>query len=134
MSAAVLLAAHGARDKAIDLALTDRAPGDVTVADGTLSLARTNRNITYAGLLARNGLGSLVGNGDYALVEEAAGPKAIFSFSAVFAEVRVEPDLGIVRLNRFVGTYDDGRPSLRAVGPQGPRLKQRQDLEDQPNP
>jgi len=115
-TAAVLLAAQAARDKAIDLALTGRdapfagaAPGDVTVADGTLSLARTNRNITYAELLGRNGLGSLVGDGDYAPVEEAAGPKAIFSFSAVFAEVRVDPDLGIVRLNRFVGAYDAGR-------------------------
>jgi xanthine dehydrogenase YagR molybdenum-binding subunit len=115
-TAAVLLAAQAARDKAINLALTGRdapfagaAPGEVTVADGTLSLARTNRNITYAELLARNRLGSLVGDGDYAPVEEAAGPKAIFSFSAVFAEVRVDPDLGIVRLNRFVGAYDAGR-------------------------
>jgi xanthine dehydrogenase YagR molybdenum-binding subunit len=115
-TAAVLLAAQAARDKAIDLAVTGRdapfagaAPGDVTVADGTLSLARTNRSVTYAELLARNGLGNLVGDGDYAPVEEAAGPKAIFSFSAVFAEVRVDLDLGIVRLNRFVGAYDAGR-------------------------
>jgi xanthine dehydrogenase YagR molybdenum-binding subunit len=115
-TAAVLLAAQAARDKAIALALTGRdapfagaAPGDVTVADGTLALARTNRTVTYAELLARNGLASLVGDGDYAPVEEAAGPKAIFSFSAVFAEVRVDPDLGIVRLNRFVGAYDAGR-------------------------
>jgi xanthine dehydrogenase YagR molybdenum-binding subunit len=34
---------------------------------------------------------------------------AIFSFSAVFAEVRVDPDLGLVRLKRFVGVYDAGR-------------------------
>ena len=115
-TAAVLLAAKAARDKAIDLALTGRdapfagaAPGDVTMADGTLSLARTNRNITIAELLARNGLGGLVADGDYDPVEEAAGPKAIFSFSAVFAEVRVDPDLGIVRLNRLVGAYDAGR-------------------------
>jgi xanthine dehydrogenase YagR molybdenum-binding subunit len=115
-TAAVLLAGEAARDKAIDLALTGRhapfagaAARDITVADGTLSLARTNRNITYAELLARNGLASLVGDGDYNPVEEAAGPKAIFSFSAVFAEVRVDPDLGLVRLKRFVGAYDTGR-------------------------
>src|SRR2546430_9338882 len=36
-------------------------------------------------------------------------PKAVFSFSAVFAEVRVDPDLGLVRLSRFVGAYDAGR-------------------------
>ena len=86
-----------------------RAPGDVIVADGRLSLARTNLNITYAELLVRNGLSSLVGDGDYDPVEEVNGPKAIFSFSAVFAEVRVDPDLGLVRLNRFVGAYDAGR-------------------------
>jgi xanthine dehydrogenase YagR molybdenum-binding subunit len=68
-TAAVLLAAQAARDKAIALALTGRdapfagaAARDITVADGTLSLARTNRNITYAKLLARNGLASLVGD------------------------------------------------------------------------
>jgi xanthine dehydrogenase YagR molybdenum-binding subunit len=115
-TAAVLLAAQAARDKAIALALTGRhAPfagavaRDVTVADGTLSLAGTNCTITYAELLARNGLANLVGDGDYNPVEEAAGPKAIFSFSAVFAEVRVDPDLGLVRVSRIVGAYDAGR-------------------------
>jgi xanthine dehydrogenase YagR molybdenum-binding subunit len=115
-TAAVMLAAQAARDKAVELALTGRdapfagaAPGDVIIADGGLSLAGTNLNITHVELLARNGLSSLVGDGDYDPVEEANGPKAIFSFSAVFAEVRVDPDLGLVRLNRFVGTYDAGR-------------------------
>ena len=50
-----------------------------------------------------------MGEGDYAPVEEVSGPKAIFSFSAVFAEVRVDAELGLVRLNRFVGAYDAGR-------------------------
>jgi xanthine dehydrogenase YagR molybdenum-binding subunit len=115
-TAAVMLAARAARDKAVELALTARdapfagaAPEDVIVADGRLTVAKTNLNITYAELLARNGLSSLVGDGDYAPVEEVNGPKAIFSFSAVFAEVSVDPDLGLVRLNRFVGAYDAGR-------------------------
>ena len=115
-TAAVMLAARAAREKAIALTLTGRdapfagaAPDDVIVADGRLALAKTNLNVTYAELLARNGLSSLVGKGDYAPVEEANGPKAIFSFSAVFAEVRVDAELGLVRLNRFVGAYDAGR-------------------------
>ena len=115
-AAAVMLAARAAREKAIALTLTGRAapfagaaPADVIVADGRLALVKTNSNVTYAELLARNGLSSLVGEGDYAPVEEANGPKAIFSFSAVFAEVRVDADLGLVRLNRFVGAYDAGR-------------------------
>jgi xanthine dehydrogenase YagR molybdenum-binding subunit len=114
--AAVKLAAQAAREKAVELAITGRdapfvgaAPGDVLVAGGALSLERTNLNITYAELLARNGSPSLVGDGSYDPVEEVNGPKAIFSFSAVFAEVRVDPDFGLARLNRFVGAYDAGR-------------------------
>ena len=115
-TAAVMLAAQAARAKAIELALTGRdapfagaAAKDLIVAEGGLALARRNLNITYAELLTRNGLSSLVGDGDYDPVEEVNGPKAIFSFSAVFAEVRVDPDLGLVRLNRFLGAYDAGR-------------------------
>ena len=115
-TAAVMLAAQAARAKAIELAVTGRdapfagaAAKDLIVAEGGLALARRNLNITYAELLTRNGLSSLVGDGDYDPVEEVNGPKAIFSFSAVFAEVRVDPDLGLVRLNRFLGVYDAGR-------------------------
>jgi xanthine dehydrogenase YagR molybdenum-binding subunit len=114
--ASVMLAAKAARDKAIELALAGRdapfaggAGDDVLVTDGMLALPRRNLNITYAELLARNSLSSLVGDGDYDPVEEADGPKAVFSFSAVFAEVRVDPDFGLVRLSRFVGAYDAGR-------------------------
>jgi xanthine dehydrogenase YagR molybdenum-binding subunit len=114
--AAVLLAAKGARDRAIALALTGQdapfagaAADDVVVVDSTLAPARRNLKITYAELLARNGLSTLVAEASYDPVEEANGPQAIFSFSAVFAEVRVDQDLGLVRLNRFVGAYDAGR-------------------------
>jgi xanthine dehydrogenase YagR molybdenum-binding subunit len=114
--ASVLLAAKSARDKAVLLALTGRdAPfvraraDDVLVADGTLTLSRRNVSITYAELLARNGLPSLVADADYDPIPEHEGPKAIFSFAALFAEVRVDPELGLVRLNRFVGAYDAGR-------------------------
>jgi xanthine dehydrogenase YagR molybdenum-binding subunit len=88
--AAVLLAAKAAREKA-------------------MALAKEKVNISYAELLARNGLSALVAEADYDPVEEAKGPKAVFSFAAVFAEVRVDPELGLVRLSRFVGAYDAGR-------------------------
>ena len=114
--ASVMLAAKTARDRAIELALTGRdAPFagalgiDVRVSDGRLVLAKKNLHISYAELLARNGFSTLVADGHYDPIEEANGPKAVFSFSAVFAEVRVDPDLGLVRLNRFVGAYDAGR-------------------------
>jgi xanthine dehydrogenase YagR molybdenum-binding subunit len=112
--ASVLLAATAVRDKAIALALTGRdAPfagasaKDVAAENGSLTLA--TRSIGYRELLARNGIDALAGDGDYSPVDEAAGPKAIFSFSAVFAEVRVDEELGLVRLNRFVGAYDAGK-------------------------
>jgi xanthine dehydrogenase YagR molybdenum-binding subunit len=114
--ASVMLAAKAARDRAIELALIGRdAPfagavaDNVLIADGRLALTGKNLNISYAELLARNGLSTLVADGDYDPIEEAKGPKAIFSFSAVFAEVRIDPDLGLVRLSRFVGAYDAGR-------------------------
>ena len=114
--ASVLLAAQATRDKAIELALTGLdAPfagaeaEDVIAADGRLVLLAKDLDITYAELLARNNISTLMADGDYDPVEEALGPKAVYSFSAVFAEVRVDPDLGLVRLNRFVGAYDAGR-------------------------
>ncbi|WMT76379.1 xanthine dehydrogenase family protein molybdopterin-binding subunit [Bradyrhizobium sp. Ash2021] len=114
--ASVMLAAQAARNKAIELALSGRdAPlagavaKEVTLADGFISAAARNVKVSYAELLARSGLSELVGEGKYDPVEEANGPKAIFSFAAVFAEVRVDPELGVVRLNRLVGAYDAGR-------------------------
>jgi len=114
--ASIMLAAKAARDKAVALAINGKdapfagaATHDVVIGGGTLTLAGRSGRVTYSDLLTRNGLSTLVGEGDYDPIEEEKGPKAIFSFSAVFAEVRVDPDLGLVRLNRFVGAYDAGR-------------------------
>ena len=77
-TAAVMLAARAAREKAIALTLTDRdtpfagaAPDDVIVAERQASaLAKTNSNVEhYLELLAATGWSSLVGEGDYAPVE-----------------------------------------------------------------
>ena len=67
----------------------------------------SGQSVSYDDLLTRNDLSSLTGDGNYDPSPE--GTKATFSFSAVFAEVRVDPDLGLVRLNRFVGAYDCGQ-------------------------
>ena len=114
--ASIMLAAQAARDKAIALAISGRgAPlagataEEVAVRHGVLTLTDRNLHVTYADLLARNGLSTLVADGDYDPIEETKGPKAIFSFSAAFAEVRVDPDLGLIRVTRFVGAYDAGR-------------------------
>ena len=112
--ASVMLAAKAARDKAIEMArigkeapFVDSEASEVSVSEGKLMIVKKNLEIAYSDLLVRNGLTSLTGDGNYDPSVE--GPKAIFSFSAVFAEVRVDPDFGLVRLNRFVGVYDCGR-------------------------
>jgi xanthine dehydrogenase YagR molybdenum-binding subunit len=114
--ASVMLAAKAVRDRVIELAVEGKdAPffgakaEDVVVSDGALAFAGKNLNVSYGELLARKGLVSLAGDGDYDPVEEAMGPKAVFSFAAVFAEVRVDPDFGTARVNRVVGAYDAGR-------------------------
>src|SRR6202030_3039671 len=71
------------------------------------SLVVSGRSVSYDDLLTRNDVPSLTGDGNYDPSPE--GTKATFSFSAVFAEVRVDPDLGLVRLTRFVGAYDCGQ-------------------------
>ena len=112
--ASVMLAAKAARDKAIEMArigkeapFVDSEASEVSVSEGKLMIVKKNLEIAYSDLLVRNGLTSLTGDGNYD--PSAERPKAIFSFSAVFAEVRVDPDFGLVRLNRFVGVYDCGR-------------------------
>jgi len=111
--ASVMLAAKAARDKAIELARTGEDVfvysnvDEIVVRDGKIVLEGRNFEITYEELLARNNISSLTGDGNYDPIPE--GPKATFSFSAVFAEVHVDPDLGLVRLSRFVGAYDCGR-------------------------
>lgn len=111
--ASVMLAAKDARDNAIALARTGRfAPfAHLRVSDSIVArvgcLIASGQSVTYEDLLGRNDVPLLTGQGHYNPSPE--GTKATFSFSAVFAEVRVDPDLGLVRLNRFVGAYDCGR-------------------------
>jgi xanthine dehydrogenase YagR molybdenum-binding subunit len=81
----------------------------VAVRERAMALSENNPNVGYAELLAQRGGATLSAEADYDPVPESDGPKAVFSFAAVFAEVRVDPELGSVRLNRVVGAYDAGR-------------------------
>lgn len=113
--ASVMLAARDARNKAIALAGTGRfAPfsalkstDEVIAATGKLVVPQRHLELAYDELLRGNNVSSVTGVGNYDPSPE--GPKSTFSFSAVYAEVRVDPDLRTVRLNRFVGAYDCGR-------------------------
>jgi xanthine dehydrogenase YagR molybdenum-binding subunit len=112
--ASVMLAARALRERLValgtnghDAPFAGARPDAITLADGRMSVAGQSRTLDLRDLLIRNDVQELSAVGDYN--PEAEGPKAVFSFSAVFAEVRVDPELGLVRLNRVVGAYDVGR-------------------------
>jgi xanthine dehydrogenase YagR molybdenum-binding subunit len=96
-------------DKVKDLALTDW-PGQsrdaLQVRDGMVIGA--GRKVPVAALLER-------ANQPYieAQVQTQPGEEkkkfSMHAFGAQFAEVRVDPDLGEIRVSRFVGAFDGGR-------------------------
>ncbi|WP_374471015.1 xanthine dehydrogenase family protein molybdopterin-binding subunit [Phenylobacterium sp.] len=68
-----------------------------------------SRSESYVEILARAGRDVVVGSGRMARDEEAAQTWAMYSHGAVFAEVKVDPDLGQVRCTRLVGAFAAGR-------------------------
>ncbi|HZI40502.1 MAG TPA: xanthine dehydrogenase family protein molybdopterin-binding subunit [Gemmatimonadaceae bacterium] len=104
------------RQKLIQMAIADaRSPlhgtveSNVRVANGSLTAGDlVNVSETYAALLARNG-----GQPVEATIASRPGADAqqysMHSFGAVFTEVRVDPDLGIVRVPRVVTAHAVGR-------------------------
>lgn len=112
--ASVMLAARTLRQRLITLATQGQhapfakaQPDTIRITDGRLSASGSQRTVELHELLARHGMRELEAIGDYN--PEPEGPKAVFSFSAIFAEVRVDQELGLVRLNRVIGAYDVGR-------------------------
>jgi xanthine dehydrogenase YagR molybdenum-binding subunit len=86
-------------------------PGDVTAAGGRIHyLKEPARGEAYTDILARHGLDELTADGDSAPPEaEDAGMAPAGAFAARFVEVRVDPDLGLVRVARVVSAIDGGR-------------------------
>ena len=67
------------------------------------------RSESYEDILARAGKSTLQGTGRGARDPADAEARAMFSHGAVFAEVKVDPDLGQVRVSRLVGAFAAGR-------------------------
>jgi xanthine dehydrogenase YagR molybdenum-binding subunit len=113
---AVNAAAMAARQKLVQMAIADAASplhgareDDVRAADGRLSLASdSSKSETFEALIARNG-----GQPIEARVDLKPTPDqqqySMHSFGAVFSEVRVDRDLGLVRVPRVVGVYGGGK-------------------------
>ena len=110
---AVLAACEAARDKLFDLALSDprlASPGSDRAAlrlqEG--SVVGPAGQVPVAELFARHGQDFIEGS---ASAKPGAEQKqyAMHAFGAQFVEVRVDADLGEVRVSRFVGAFDSGR-------------------------
>lgn len=105
-------AARKLRRDLIDRAVADpRSPlhgqhaDQVSIADGILRAG--NRSEPLAELLARVAPHGLEAAGNAA--PNAKPAHSTYGFGAVFAEVRVDPDLGEVRVTRLTGAYATGR-------------------------
>ena len=68
-----------------------------------------SRSESYADILARAGLAQIEGHGTGAADPAAQSTYAMHAHGAVFAEVKVDPDLGQIRVTRLVGAFAAGR-------------------------
>jgi xanthine dehydrogenase YagR molybdenum-binding subunit len=67
------------------------------------------RSESYADILGRAGLAQIEGHGKGAADHAAHADYAMYAHGAVFAEVKVDPDLGQIRVTRVVGAFAAGR-------------------------
>ncbi|MBR0656052.1 xanthine dehydrogenase family protein molybdopterin-binding subunit [Plastoroseomonas arctica] len=114
-------AIHAAGGQAIarltELAVADpRSPlfgaGNVGVVARDGRLVRwddESRGETYGDILARAGLDMVEGQGSAAADQATAEQYSLHAHGAVFAEVKVDPELGQVRVTRLVGAFAAGR-------------------------
>jgi xanthine dehydrogenase YagR molybdenum-binding subunit len=115
------LALHNAGEDAIaklaELATADHASplfgaGNIGVVARGGRLYRVDdeaRGESYADILKRAGRREVVGTAKTARDPAVATDYAMFSHGAVFAEVKVDPELGQVRVSRLVGAFAAGR-------------------------
>ena len=114
---AIDAASRNAVARLAELATADRnsplfGAGNVGVIARAGRLCRRDdesRSESYAEILARAGLAEIDGWGKGARDPAAVGDHALQAHGAVFAEVKVDPDLGQVRATRLVGAFAAGR-------------------------
>ena len=100
-----------------DIATTDPASplygaGNVGVVARNGRLHRRDdegRSEAYSEILARAGKAELVGTAKAGRDPATAAAHAMYSHGAVFAEVKIDPDLGQIRATRLIGAFAAGR-------------------------
>jgi xanthine dehydrogenase YagR molybdenum-binding subunit len=68
-----------------------------------------SRSESYSAILERAGLDQVEGSGSAAADAKAQDTYAMHAHGAVFAEVKVDPELGQIRATRIVGAFAAGR-------------------------
>ena len=112
---AVHLAAMAARHKVVELAVSDpdsplhgASHDDVLLEEGCLATRGSECGESVQTLLTRHGGSPIQGKADSKPGDETQ-QYAMHAFGAVFVEVRVDPDLGAIRVSKVVGAYGAGR-------------------------
>jgi xanthine dehydrogenase YagR molybdenum-binding subunit len=116
VGSAVHEACVAAREKVVALAVKDErsplhglAADKVKAAEGRLTAVDDpSRGEAYTEILRRHQMSSALGMADSKAGDEDQ-KYSMHAFGAVFAEVNVDPDLGMVRVQRIVGAYAAGR-------------------------
>src|SRR5258708_7998928 len=116
VSSAVHAAGTALRDQLVQIAIADEGsplrgvdPGSVTVAGGRMvSAGRDGAAETYGELMNRNHMADAEAMGSWR-PPPLDLPRGLLSFRAQFAEVAVDPDIGLVRVRRLVGAFAPGR-------------------------
>ncbi len=110
---AVLAGCQAARGKLFDLARAEPRLGWQSIGDDALRL----QNGAIIGPDGRASVAELLASKGMAFIEADSSAKpgdeqkryAMHAFGAQFAEVRFDPDIGELRVSRFVGAFDGGR-------------------------
>lgn len=89
--------------------LKNLSDADIDIREGRIFAKRASSSgETYQQILARNNL-KVTEAEVQSTPDEAAKKYSMHAFGAQFAQVQVDPDLGMVRVTRFLGTYGAGR-------------------------
>jgi xanthine dehydrogenase YagR molybdenum-binding subunit len=113
VSPAVLAACQAVRGKLFDLARADTQLGWHDVPADALRLENgavvaPGGSVTFSTLLQHAGQDAVAADASVAL-DDTAKHYSRHAFGAQFAEVLVDPDLGTIRVNRWVGAFDAGQ-------------------------
>ena len=111
---AVLAACQQARDHLVAMALSDAGdrwagarPADFHLQDG--AVVGPPGRMTVGEMLARRNVGFIDVQADAKPPGKDDKTHSLHAFGAQFAEVRVDPLLGEIRVSRLVGVFDGGR-------------------------